>query len=50
LGNRTGALAWLEKAADERPNWIPFIKVDPTLDTLRSDHRFTALLRRMALE
>jgi TolB-like protein/DNA-binding winged helix-turn-helix (wHTH) protein len=49
LGDKEEAFRWLEKAYEERPNWIPWIKVDPSLDSLRSDPRFTALLRRMGL-
>jgi len=43
LTDRTQALAWLEKARDERFNWIPFIQVDPSFDNLRSDPKFAAL-------
>ena len=50
LGDKEEAFRWLEKAYDERPNWIPWMKVDPTLDPLRSDPRFTALLQRMGLK
>jgi tetratricopeptide (TPR) repeat protein len=50
LGDKEEAFRWLQKAYDERPNWIPFIKVDPSLDPLRSDPRFRALLHRMELE
>ena len=49
LGDKEEAFRWLEKAYEERPNWIPFMKVDPTLDPLRPDPRFSALLRRMGL-
>ena len=49
LGDKEEAFLWLEKAVDGRPEWIPFLKVDPTLDPLRPDPRFSALLRRMGL-
>jgi tetratricopeptide (TPR) repeat protein len=47
LGDKAQALAWLEKARDERFNWIPFIKVDPLFDNLRSDSQFAALVQNI---
>jgi len=47
LGDKTQALAWLEKARDERFNWIPFIKVDPLFDNLRSDPQFASLVQNI---
>jgi serine/threonine-protein kinase len=44
------ALAWLEKAYDERDVRLTFIKVDPKWDKLRSDSRFAALSNRLDLE
>ena len=49
LGDHDQAFQCLEKALNERPDWIPFLKVEPTLDPLRSDPRFIALLRQMGL-
>jgi hypothetical protein len=49
LGDKEEAFRWLEKAFEERPNWIPWLKVEPSLDPLRSDPRFGALLQRMGL-
>jgi hypothetical protein len=46
LGDKDRAFQWLEKGI-ERRDMIVVIKVDPKLDSLRSDPRFTALLRRM---
>lgn len=47
LGDKTQALVWLEKARDERFNWIPFIQVDPLFDNLRSEPRFAALVQSL---
>ena len=47
LGEKVQALAWLERAFAERSAWMPNLRVDPELDSLRSDPRFQDLLRRM---
>ena len=47
LGEKDQAFEWLEKAYEERELGVSFLKVDPTLDPLRSDPRFQDLLRRM---
>jgi serine/threonine protein kinase/Tfp pilus assembly protein PilF len=47
LGEKNEAMDWLEKAYEERDDWINWIKVDPNLDVLRLEPRFTALLRRV---
>ena len=49
LGEKEEALAQLEKAYDERDAWMDYLAIDPRLDGLRSDARFTNLLRRMNL-
>jgi TolB-like protein/Tfp pilus assembly protein PilF len=49
LGRNKEALDYLERAYDAREGWLPFIAVDPSLDTLHSDPHFLALLRRMRL-
>ena len=43
------AFLWLEKAYDERTNSLAYLKVQATWDPLRSDPRFTDLLRRIGL-
>jgi TolB-like protein/DNA-binding winged helix-turn-helix (wHTH) protein/Tfp pilus assembly protein PilF len=48
LGDKDQAFFWLEKSARERMGVI-LIKVQPYFDTLRSDPRFRAIERRMAL-
>jgi tetratricopeptide (TPR) repeat protein len=47
LGEKNQALAWLERAFTERSTWMPYLTVDPGLDSLRSEARFRDLLRRM---
>jgi hypothetical protein len=47
LGDKDQAIEWLEKAYQEHSVGVMFLKVDPTLDPLRSDPRFQDLLRRM---
>jgi hypothetical protein len=50
LGEREEALAWLEKAFEERDVLLTFVAVDRKWDVLRSDHRFVNLLERMKLQ
>jgi len=48
LGEREQALAWLEKAYEERSGWLwLWLKVDPKFDGLRADERFRKLLQRI---
>ncbi|MCP3981797.1 MAG: protein kinase [bacterium] len=50
LGESESALDWLERAFDERADHLPYLKVNPRLDVLRSAPRFKTLLQRMGLE
>jgi hypothetical protein len=43
------AFTWLNRAYDERDNWLIYLKVEPRLDPIRSDARFADLLRRVKL-
>ncbi len=49
LRDKDRAFAWLERAYEERSVWLIFLKVEPSLDPLRSDPRFNDLLRRIGL-
>ena len=49
LGDKEQTFVWLEKAFAERSNYIAYLKVFPILDPLRSDGRFTDLVRRVGL-
>lgn len=47
LGDKEGALRWLEKAYEERSAELAYLHVEPWFDPLRTDPRFQDLLRRM---
>jgi serine/threonine-protein kinase len=47
LGNNDQAFEWLEKAFQERSYLLVYLKVDPVLDSLRTDPRFDAILKKM---
>jgi TolB-like protein/Tfp pilus assembly protein PilF/tRNA A-37 threonylcarbamoyl transferase component Bud32 len=47
LGEDDAAFRWLERALSERDEEMTLIKVDPRLDSLRSDARFAPLVERV---
>ena len=49
LGENENAIDWLAKAYEDRSNGLVFIKVDPELDTLRSNPRFKEIQNKMHL-
>ena len=49
LGNKEQAFAALDRAFQERSDWLAFVNVDPCLDPLRGDPRFQRLRRRLGL-
>ena len=49
LGKKEQAIAWLERAYQQRSLWLNSIAVDFRFDSLRSDPRFTALLKKIGL-
>jgi Flp pilus assembly protein TadD len=50
LQDKSSAFSWLNKACDERSEWVPWLRVDPLLDNLRTDSRFHDLLERLRLD
>ena len=51
LGNRDGALDWLERAAERRDSWLYAMSVNaPLFDPIRASPRFAAVVRRMGLD
>jgi serine/threonine-protein kinase len=50
IGEKEKALHALEKSLEEREYGLLFLKVDPAYDSLRSDPRFIAILKKVGLE
>ncbi|MDQ3134030.1 MAG: hypothetical protein M3Q76_04375 [Acidobacteriota bacterium] len=50
LGERDETLVWLERGFQQRDPRMIFLKVEPKWNNLRSDPRFTDLVRRVGLE
>ena len=50
LGENDQGFEWLDKAYEERDGLLCVLKIDPECDSVRSDTRFTALLKKMGLE
>jgi TolB-like protein/DNA-binding winged helix-turn-helix (wHTH) protein/Tfp pilus assembly protein PilF len=50
LGEKDEAFAWLKKASDDHYWLTAFLKVDPRLDSLRSDVRYQDLLHSIGLD
>ena len=49
LGDKDLAFTWLDKAYEEHSPTIVMLKVDPKYDPIRSDRRFSALMRRVRI-
>jgi tetratricopeptide (TPR) repeat protein len=49
LGQKDEAFIWLERAFQERSNYLAYLKVFPIVDPLRSDPRFADLVQRVGL-
>jgi TolB-like protein/Flp pilus assembly protein TadD len=49
LGRIDDAMLWLNRAFDERSDFLIYLSVDPIFDPLRADPRFRDLVRRVGL-
>lgn len=49
LGQNDEAFAALEEGYQSRAEWMAYLKVDPQMDALRKDPRYTALIKRLGL-
>jgi Flp pilus assembly protein TadD len=50
LGNKDKAFEWIEKGYDEQDYWIGSLKVGPEWNNLRSDPRYTVMLKKIGLD
>ena len=50
LGDRDSTFYWLNKAYDLRDSNLPWIRLMPLFDDIRSDPRYVALMKKMGLE
>ena len=50
LGNKDKAFDWLEKGYNEQNSNLGYLKVDPMWDSLHSDPRYTAMLKKIGLD
>jgi tetratricopeptide (TPR) repeat protein len=48
-GRHDEAFGWLDKAVEESDPYLPFLKVEPKFDGLRSDPRYVKMLRRIGI-
>lgn len=49
LGDKEQAFVWLDKAYQERSNYVAYLKVFPLVDPIRSDRRFADLVGKVGL-
>jgi len=49
LGDKEQAFIWLDRAYSEKDSRLIYLRADPTFDPLRSDPRFTELLKKIGL-
>jgi serine/threonine-protein kinase len=47
MGDKTRAFALLDKAYEERSEWMMVLKTEPEFDPLRGDPRFQALIEKV---
>ena len=47
LGNSSQALAWLDRAVEERSQYLVFLRVDPIFDRLRTEPEFALLIEKI---
>jgi DNA-binding winged helix-turn-helix (wHTH) protein/TolB-like protein/tetratricopeptide (TPR) repeat protein len=46
MGHKDDSFKWLQRASEDRSTSLVYMRVDPTLDSLRSDKRFPVLVQK----
>ncbi len=49
LGDKEKAFEWLDRAYEDRADYLVYLKVDPRFDPLQSDERFQQMLQKIGL-
>ena len=49
MGDSDSTFKWLNKAYDERSNWLVWLKTDPRWESIRTDERYAELVRKVGL-
>lgn len=49
LGEKDQTFDWLNKAVDERSNWLVWLRLDPRWAAIRSDKRYAELMNKIGL-
>jgi hypothetical protein len=49
LGEKDAAFEWLEKALQERPPFMLWLKIHPMFESLHGDPRFDDLVKRIGI-
>ena len=50
LNDKENALQWLEKSYEEKSGSVRYLKMEPRLENLRKEPRYTALMKKIGLE
>ena len=50
LNDKENALEWLEKAYEEKSGSVRYLKMEPRLQNMRNEPRYTALMKKIGLE
>jgi TolB-like protein/tetratricopeptide (TPR) repeat protein len=50
LNDKENALQWLEKSYEEKSGSVRYLKMEPRLQSLRNEPRYTALMKKIGLE